>query len=205
MLLSACNEPPPPTINLYRAIHIGDWDQVKRHLYRETDLTQRDPEGNLPLHVAARAGRLVIARSLVEHGADPNAVNADGRSPVFIALANGKINLGEMLMKQGADDDPQALLFALAEADVADRDGIAFLLRAGAEIDALDAEGRAPLHIAVSAGRVLLAKRLVRAGADVNLPDARGRTPMALAMEEGNKHIIALLQQYGASAAPIGQ
>ncbi len=207
VLLSACNEPPPPTINLYRAIHTGDWDQVKRHLYQETDLTQRDPEGNLPLHVASRDGRLVIARSLVEHGADPNALNGKGQTPALIALANGKVKLGEMLMERGAVDDPQSLLFALARLGVADRDGIAFLLSKGADIDALDQQGHAALHIAVADGQVLLATRLIRAGADVNRPDSQGRTPLALAleMERPNRHIIALLQQYGASATPVGQ
>ena len=207
VLLSACNEPPPPTINLYRAIHTGDWDQVKRHLFQGADLTQRDPEGNLPLHVASRDGRLVIARSLVEHGADPNALNGKGQTPVLIALANGKVKLGEMLMRRGAVDDPQSLLFALARLGVADRDGIAFLLSKGADIDALDPQGRAALHIAVADEQVLLATRLVRAGADVNRPDAQGRTPLALALERkrANRHIIALLQQYGASATAIGQ
>lgn len=206
-LLTACNEPPPPTINLYRAIHTGDWDQVKRHLYQGADLTQRDPEGNLPLHVAARDGRLVIARSLVEHGADPNAVNDKGETPVLIAFVNGKIKLGEMLMKHGAGDDPQSLLFALAEEGVADRDGIAFLLREGAGINALNADGRTPIHIAVANDQVLLATRLVRAGADVNRPDSQGRMPLALALEKErvNRHIIVLLRQYGASATPVGQ
>lgn len=205
VLLTACTEPPPPTINLYRAIHIGDWDQVKRHLYRGADLTERDPEGNLPLHVAARDGRLVIARSLVEHGADPNAANDSGQTPVLIALANGKIKLGEMLMKHGADDDPQALLFALAEQGVADRDGITFLLGEGVDIDALNGEGRAALHIAVANDLVLLATRLVRAGADINRPDSTGRSPLALALEKDrpSEHIVELLQQYGASAVPV--
>jgi len=207
VLLSACNEPPPPTINLYRAIHSGDWDQVKRHLYQGADLTQPDPEGNLPLHVAARDGRLVIARSLVKHGADPNAVNGNGQTPVLIALANGKIKLGEMLMQHGARDDPQSLLFALAKEGVADRDGIAFLLGEGADINALNAEGLAPLHIAVAGDQVLLAARLVRAGADVNRPDSRGATPLTLAleMERPNSHIIGLLHQYGASSTSAEQ
>lgn len=207
VLLSACNEPPPPTINLYRAIHTGDWDQVKRHLNQGADLTQRDPEGNLPLHVAARDGRLVIARSLVEHGADVNALNDRGQTPVLIALLNGKIKLGEMLMDHGAREDPQSLLFALAEEGVADRDGIALLLREGADINALNANGRTPIHIAVANDQVLLAARLLRAGADVNRPDSGGRTPLAFALEKErtNRHIIALLQQYGASATLVEQ
>ncbi len=94
LLLSGCSEPPRPTITLYRAIHSGDLDQIKRHLYWGTDVNQPDPDGDYPLHVAARRGRVVISKELLSHGADPNAENLAGATPLRVALGAGKTQVG---------------------------------------------------------------------------------------------------------------
>lgn len=203
LLLGACSEPPQPTISLYRAIQGGDLDQIKRHVYWGTDINQADPQGEKPLHVAARRGRLIIARELLKSGADPNAVNRAGETPLQVALTEGKTQLAAVLFEAGASDDPQELLFVLARSGIDDRDSLQLLTRRGADIDAKDPTGVAPLHIAVSDGRRLLTKRLIDLGADVDLPDAAGRTPLSIAGEKGNRHIIDLLESSGARAEPI--
>ncbi|KDQ09605.1 hypothetical protein BOTBODRAFT_85271, partial [Botryobasidium botryosum FD-172 SS1] len=48
------------------------------------------------------------------------------------------------------------------------------LVAGGAKVDATDAKGRTPLHLAVWHGKFLVVKRLTVAGADVELLDARG-------------------------------
>jgi ankyrin repeat protein len=202
LLLVACNEPPPPTINLYRAIHSGDLDQIKRHIYWGTDLNQTDPQGENPLLVAARHGRLIIARELLKNGADPNARNRAGETPLQVALSEGKTQLAGVLFDEGAADDPQELLFALARAGVDDRDSLGLLIQRGAQVNAKDEAGLTPLHIAVVDGRHLLLKRLIDLGADVNIPDDGGRTPLAIAIGMGDRHIIELLERSGARAEP---
>lgn len=198
VLLAACSEPPRPTINLYRAIHAGDLDQLKRHLYWGTDITQVDRQGDRPLHVAARHGRVVIARELLKAGADPNARNKTGETPTQIALIEGKTQLAEVLLDAGAKDDQQELLFALVRAGVDDRDSLNFVVERGARVDAKDASGATPLHIAVSDGRLLLAKRLIDLGAPLDATDNEGRTPLAIAIEQDNQYIIELLTRFGA-------
>ena len=84
MLLLSCTRPEPPTINLYRAIQAGDLNQIKRHLYHDTDINQSDREGQMPLHVAAERGRLVISRLLIEHGAELDARNRSGRTALEV-------------------------------------------------------------------------------------------------------------------------
>jgi ankyrin repeat protein len=202
LLLAACSEPPRPTINLYRAIHGGDLDQIKRHIYWGTDINQSDPEGEKPLHVAARRGRVVIAGELLKNGADPNARNRNGQTPLQIALTEGKTQLAGVLVKEGATDDPQELLFILNRAGVDDRDSLELLTSLGADVNARNQDGDAPLHIAVGGDRRLLTKRLIDLGADVDALDGQGRTPLSIATASGNQPIIDLLVRFGARAEP---
>ncbi|MCB2261478.1 MAG: ankyrin repeat domain-containing protein [Candidatus Thiosymbion ectosymbiont of Robbea hypermnestra] len=202
LLLGACGEPPPPTINLYRAVQGGDLDQIKRHIHWGTDIDRADAQGERPLHLAARRGRLVIARELLNNGADPNAENRAGETPLRIALVAGKTQLAEALILAGATDDPQTLLFILVRAGVDDRDSLVFLTERGADIDAEDQTGATPLHIAVGGGQRRLTKRLIDLGADLDAPDADGRTPLAIAIEKGNQPIMDLLERFGARAEP---
>ena len=203
LLLGGCSEPPRPTINLYRAIHGGDLDQIKRHIYWGTDINQADPQGDNPLHVAARRGRVIIARELLKNGADPNARNQAGQTPLEVALTGGRTQLAGVLIQEGAEDDPQKMLFVVVRAGVDDRDSLELLTSRGADVDAKDEMGIAPLHLAVDEGSRLLTKRLIDLGADVNRPDEAGRTALFIATENGNKPIIDLLVRFGARAEPV--
>lgn len=202
--LAGCDEPAKPTINLYRAVHIGDLAQIKRHLFWRTDINQPDTDGNYPLHVAVAQGQVPIARLLIRHGADLAVTDTAGRTPLHVALANGKIPAARLLLERGADDDLQALLYALVDVGAADRDTLAWLIANGVEIDAPGADGRPPLHRAVAADDVRLAKRLITAGASVNLATADGTTPLALAQSLAERRpggapaMITLLTQFGA-------
>ncbi len=182
LLLGGCDDPAHPTVDLSRAVRVGDLDQIKRHVYWKTDLNQADRDGNHPLHVAARAGQVGIARELVQHGASLVAVDGAGRTPLELALINGRTQVAVMLVKEGATVNAQAILLALVRAGVADRDSFAFLLRRGADLNRPDAHGAAPLHLAVGLGHLETVKRLIARGADINQPDGSGRTPLALAL-----------------------
>ena len=196
LLPAACGEPERPTIQLYRAIHAGDLDQIKRHLYWGTDINRPDADGDYPLHVAARRGRVVIARTLLEQGAAMEVRNREGQTPLEVALLEGRTQLAEVLVTRGAAVDPQALLFLLVGQGVTDRDSLALVLRLGADLQTPDATGSPVLHQAILRQDLLLAKRLIALGAEVNAPDAAGRTPLALAAD--SRDLRALLEPQGA-------
>lgn len=196
--LAGCEEPARPTISLYRAVHLGDLDQIKRHLFWRTDINQPDADGNTPLHVAVAQGQVAIARQLLRHGADLTAGDAAGRTPLHLALAIGKIPSARLLLERGAGDNLQALLYALVDAGAADRDALALLKARGVDLNAPGPDGRPALHRAVAAGNVKLAHRLIIAGADVNHPDAAGTRPLALADAGRDPVMITLLTQNGA-------
>jgi ankyrin repeat protein len=197
--LSGCDEPPEPTVNLYRAVHSGDLDQIKRHLYWKTEINRPGPDGDFPLHVAVSQGRVAIARELLGHGAQVDVRDALGRTPLHVALANGKVPAAALLIESGADDDRQALLFDLAGEGALDRDVIEFLTAQGADINAIGPSGQAPLHSAVASGDVKMAKRLIAAGADVNLTSADGETVLEIAERQNDTAMVTLLSQFGAA------
>jgi len=202
-LAAGCDNSAPPTVNLYRAVQVGDLDQIRRHIAVGTDLNQPDGNGDLPLHVAARAGQVAIARELADHGASLTARDRAGRTPLELALTHGKTQAAALLVELGAPLDAQAMLLTLVGAGVRDRDSIDFVLRRGADLNRPDGEGRTPLHLAVALGHLETVKRLIARGADVNRPDGAGQTPLGLARardprQPNSADIATALQQSGA-------
>lgn len=198
LLLGGCDEPPRPTLNLHRAVTVGDVEQIRRHLYWRTELNEPGPDGAYPLHIAARQGSVTVARDLLRSGARLDVEDSDGHTPLYLAFANGRIPTARLLLDAGAGQDLQQLFLALVAADAVDREGIALLLGNGVAIDALGPDGRAALHLAVANGHVRLARRLLVAGADVNLATSAGLTPASLASAAGEPALMTLLRQYGA-------
>jgi ankyrin repeat protein len=69
-------------------------------------------------------------------------------------------------------------------------------LAAGADLSERDAQGRTPLHYAISTSRREMALELIRSGADVNARLADGRAPLNLAVEKGYVDVVdALLER----------
>jgi hypothetical protein len=202
LLAVSCAQPDPPTINLYRAIHAGDLDQIKRHIAYGADLNQKDPDGKMPLHVAAERGRLVIAQLLVENGAQLEAQTPQGLSALELSVIAGKTSVAKLLLSRGAQIDAQGLLFKVIRHNANFRNIFDFLVKQGADINAADDAGNTPLIVAIEEGYRLPAKRLIELGADVNLPAADGRTPLSAAKHIGNQDISLILKRYGAEEAP---
>jgi ankyrin repeat protein len=206
LLVTACTEPAQPTVNLHRAVEIGDIDQVSRHIYWKSDLDEPDAHGDPPLHVAARAGRVAITKALAREGADIEAPNASGKTPLHVALEQGRTQVADMLIDQGAPLDAQAMLFELVEAGEIKRETLNFLLDVGARVDRQGPNGDAPLHIAIRNGQLETVRRLIFAGADVNQPAADGRLPLRIARESAPgrdaRFIVSTLERNGARAEP---
>lgn len=198
-LLVACGQPPEPTTNFYHAVHSGDLDQIKRHLFWGTEVNQAGPNGLYPLQVAVSQGRIAIARELLEHGARLDVRDPLGRTPLHLALANGRVPAADMLIEQGAQDDLQELLRLLVREGHLDRDTLALLVRHGVDLNALGPDGFAPLHQAVMDGQLKIAKWLLQEGADVNRTANSGGTPLSMALAAtDDPNLVQLLTEYGA-------
>jgi hypothetical protein len=75
-----------PTYDLAQAAAEGDLNKVKSHIAAQPDLVHvRDPNGWAPLHEAARAGKVTVAKYLIEKGADAASLTNSGGSPLWWA------------------------------------------------------------------------------------------------------------------------
>jgi ankyrin repeat protein len=124
--------------------------------------------GSTPLHKAAGAGQLVVARFLLANKAAVNARRQENLTPLHDAVANGHKSMTELLLANGADVNA-----------------------------ASSAEGT-PLHFASGHGYKSIAEVLLANKANVNAADASGGTPLHAAVEKGFKSVAETLLASGA-------
>ncbi len=120
--------------------------------------------GDTPLHLAAAGYRVEIIRLLLAAGADPNATANRRHSGPLHYAADGYIT-GPVW-----DAERQVKTIRL-------------LLDAGAEINAQDLNGAAPLHRAVRTRCAAAVRCLLEAGGDPALKNKPGSTPFHLAVQ----------------------
>jgi len=198
LLSTACSEPDRPSLALYPAIQRGDIAQIERHIKWGADLNQANPDGSMPLHVAAKAGRWVVVKLLLKHGADINTLDKQNHTPLYNAVMSGRTQVAEMLIKQGATFDINKLLQEAVSKQVADRDVFEFLIQQGADINHATENGDTPLHVAVKKDYRVITKLLINNGADINAKDANEHTPLWHAIGRHNRDISRLLKRNGA-------
>ncbi|OMO65583.1 hypothetical protein COLO4_31119 [Corchorus olitorius] len=73
------------------------------------------------------------------------------------------------------------------------------LIRAGADPQKTDYDGRSPLHLAASKGHEDITSFLLQHEVDINLKDKFGNTPLLEAIKNGHDQLAALLIREGAS------
>jgi hypothetical protein len=152
--------------------------------------------GDTALHVVAAAYRPGIAEKLVAQGAAVRARNRRGAEPLHYA----------------ADAHPGADFWD----SNAQREMICYLIDAGADPDAIDKSGVAPLHRAVRTRSSAAVSALIDRGADPLLMNKSGSTPLHLAVQNTGKsnsgseaakeeqhRIIVLLLGHGASGTDL--
>ena len=165
-----------------------------------------DSSGNRALHIAARKGHRFTVQLLVESGANANAVNGYGQTPLHTAAdrAQDSPELCGILLTYDAkcrmkDEDGNRPLHLVCKRG--HRQTGRLLVSHGADTDAVNNDGRTPLHEAAdrsdSASRELCGILLTH-GADVNAVDRRGDTPNHLAAHSKNIDVLRLFSEHGA-------
>jgi hypothetical protein len=187
-----------------------DLDNLKKILSIEDD-----PEF---LYSSLHQNNLDLFRNLVELGADINVVLND------ISLLewslwrydNGQdLDVAEFLLQHGADTEIRrnslgttVLMWCCGEVNLRDpTPKVDLLLRYGADIHAVDRDGKSILHYAVSTSSPEFVEKLLKMGLDPNIPDNKGKYPIDVfrdrwsgKIEESprNSKKLALLLHYGA-------
>ncbi len=78
-------------------------------------------------------------------------------------------------------------------------DAVRRLQETGANINAIDPRGYAPIHYACANAFLEICNFLLEKGAEVNLPDKTGATALLWAAVMGNEEIVQLLVEHGAN------
>ena len=151
-------------------------------------VNQAAKDGWTPLHAAAasfHSNRYSVFRLIMDAKPDVNAKTRDGLTPLHAAAISAFVG------------------YQQTEEDVVNR--VRDLIKAGASLEAQDANSRTPLHWAAMQGAMIdmsisdfMVKALLEAGANANAVDKLGRTPLHYAAEQGFIPIVEALRQAGA-------
>lgn len=158
-------------------------------------LETRDHQGMTPLHAAAVTGNSANVMALLAASADPDAARLDGTTPILSALS-GPDDLpgrGAILaaLAERTEDKDRAFSAALREREVATA---LRLLERGADVNALDADGRPALaNAALLPGATMFHYLLLR-GADL---DRFGGEALLAAAGAGNTGVVRHLLDRG--------
>ena len=129
--------------------------------------------GDTPLHKAAEKDQLVVAKFLLENGADVNAKNTSfGVTPLHAAASRGSTAMLDLLLEHKADveaSDTSGLTALHLAAQSGFRTAVETLLAHGANVNAKTQSGATALHFAVANGFTAISEVLLAHGADPNM------------------------------------
>ena len=162
---------------LFRGASTGDVDAVEGAMWAGADADAANPldGGRTALHYACLAGERAVAQVLVEHGANPSALDGGGSTPVDACASGGKDQRGEIPGTSGARPPRHEAVAARKGALTR------FLLAQGASVEKTGgSEGDTPLHIAARTGQERMCRLLVLRGAapDAVAAGGDGATPL---------------------------
>lgn len=140
----------------------------------------------LGLDGAIWGGHTDIAKTLLEHGSDPNFRHRVGATCLHTAAVFGEAEIARLLIEYGARVDATTrggstpLALAAHQGDV---ETVRVLLDNGADLHARNNHGSTVLHSAASSGHPAVVRLLLERGAEPSPRDTKGRTPLAYVAE----------------------
>ena len=163
---------------------------------RTTDiLSAQDISGATPLHEAVRYGRVDIAKLLLEHGANANAMDSIGKTPMLLIIPlEAQEQIYPLLLKHNASviqkdmyGDTVLHVATMASAPV---NTLSLLVGNGALINERNKQGATPLFLAIETEHPEQVKFFSQSGADIYAEDMEGNTPLTKALESDSKTML---------------
>jgi ankyrin repeat protein len=159
-------------LNIFESSALGDVAQLNKLLANDGELVKAcGSDGFTPLHLACFFGQLEAAKTLVRHGADPNAVSPSRIAVIHSAAASRDAALLKLVLGAGANPNTQ------------------------------QQGGYTALHEAAMHNSVERAQVLLDAGADLDIKSDGGQTAAEMAEQKGNEEVLEVLCSFGPRAA----
>ncbi|KAK6393955.1 hypothetical protein LTR81_026392 [Elasticomyces elasticus] len=171
---------------LHHAIMDNDISLVKSILEYDVDLSANCRRGGSALHLAAFKGYAEILTALIEHGADlelNHRFPGTGYEPREVCgrqnwshwNSKGLESLARPHKWSRISDGWTALHSAVCGGHI---EVVEILLKAGADLKAVNPEGESPLHLAASAAKADIVSALLRYGANISAGTSESDTPL---------------------------
>jgi len=172
--------------DLCHAVACGDTEEIFHMAGAGVDMTTADWDGRTPLHVAAITGNAHIARMLLRHSADPNAVDQRGCTPTLHAAESNPerntvlkylLRAGGTLDKAGGASRDTVFAHAVRAIRTGQNRVVYRMLEAGMDPSLADNSNRTLLHVAAFAGNEEACRLLIACGADPSIKSVGGSVP----------------------------
>jgi len=210
------SQPRKPKKSLIKAVKENDLALVDELLRGGAALEDLGMWDNTPLIAACTYGHAEAALRLIAQKANVRAANEHGATPMHYAAVEGLQDVVEALLaavRSGGDEIATAKLVNCGLAKVYNRhldtyarrtplasaaesgfaDVVGVLQAAGAELEALDEEGRSPLWLAARHSRVAVVRTLLQQGADANVKDSKGVSVLEAATVACSEELVLAL------------
>ncbi|KAH0569068.1 hypothetical protein KQX54_021776 [Cotesia glomerata] len=180
-----------------------------------------------PLHLAASNGYEEIVKTLLDRGADVNALNSRGKTPLDLAADSKHFSIVELILLQKNVDLSSSkllnypLLHSAAKSSVIIvqnlldkglkvdfvKDGLTSLHRAafssclavGSSINTINKDGATPLNLALLTANEEVINVFLRHGVDINTVMQSGLTPLQYAIKHNKESMVLILLKHGAN------
>uniref|UniRef100_A0A2R5LJ33 Ankyrin repeat and fyve domain-containing protein 1 n=1 Tax=Ornithodoros turicata TaxID=34597 RepID=A0A2R5LJ33_9ACAR len=163
-----------------------------------------------PLHLSCSWSQESVVQTLIEHGADINAQDAENRTPLHVAITNQNpliisLLLGHPDLDLSLKDKQGMTPFAIAMNTKNNKAAEGIIARAPTAAEQYDARGRNFLHVAIQKSDIesVLFLLSIRVNIHSRMQDASQLAPLHLAVETGTEIIVRNLLLAGASVSDL--
>jgi ankyrin repeat protein len=179
------------------------WSEIKNNILGSRHIVGSG-FGYTLLHAVAKYGDEAALLTLLEKGANVNAVDSKGNTPLHMAAKGRKRDrekIVQTLLQWHADttmrreDGRTALIIAVQKKHI-EVVRVLVLAAAKAELGTKDAMDYTALHYAATVGSDSAASLLLEHGANVDIVGHYGRTPLHCAAVNGEEKVVRVLMQH---------